>query len=138
MGFVSDLFIVGIPFIKIIFFYFHLIIYSEFLLSITDIITIIFAFLILLFIIFNFLAIYSNDTNIFYCYNNTIVNGKIVKKNIKPNHFKPIVLRSIIFFIIYFFDYSNSIYIKFIPLYISIIISIIKYLFQREAIFQND
>ena len=71
----------------------------------------------------------------FYCYNK---NGQIVKKNIKLDLLKQKLLSSVIFFIISIFDYSNSIYIKFIPLYISIFISIIKYLFQRESIFQKD
>ena len=135
---IYDLFKVGVSFIKYLIFYFHLVIYGEFLLSLIDIVSLIFLVILIFFIIVYFINIYDNDGNIFYCYNNTIINGKIVKKNIKLDLLKQKLLSSVIFFIISIFDYSNSIYIKFIPLYISISISIIKYLFQRESIFKKD
>jgi hypothetical protein len=133
-----DLSKIGIPLFKLLLCYFHLVIYGEFLLSIIDILSIVLILFYLFFICCLIFSTVNNDSNYFYCFHNKIENGKIVKKNIKLNLINKIILSSVIFFIISYLDYSASIHKNFIPLYFSLFIAIMKYLTQREALYQTE
>ena len=133
------LFKIGIPFLKTLIFYFHLLVHTEFIFSWTDIIMLIIIFFEIV-CIGNFLQIYNdNEGNYFYSFNNKIGNNNII-----PNVEKKFDLSKfhinffVIFSLVEICDISNSIYIKFIPLLLGILIAIYKYLFQREVIYLQD
>ena len=133
-----DLFKIGIPITKILIFYFHLLVYGECLLSITNIITSIITFLFLIISIYYIIIIKYNDRNYFYCFNNCLIEGKIVpkKNNIKIiKQYLPVI---IIYYNISYFCNLKSIYKQFIPLFLSIISAIVKHLLQREIMCKKD
>lgn len=132
-----DLFKVGIPIIKILIFYFHLLIYGEILLSITDIATILITFIFIRMSITYIIIMKNNNGNYFYCFNNFIDKEKIVRKNIEINELKYNIY-TILFFMISLFGYFNSIFIQFMHLIAVIIETIIKHLLQREVMPPED
>lgn len=136
---IIDLYIIGFPFFKTLFFYFHLLIYGELLLSITDFVIIFILFLFLI-CLFNYLQILKdNDGNYFYCFNNKIQNNKIVINTNKPLNLSNFYIKfGIILCIVETFEFTNNIYFKFIPFYISLVLAIIKHLLQREVMSLKD
>ena len=129
---------IGIPIKKILIFYFHLLIYGENLLSITDIMISIIIFIFIFIIIVYYIKIKDNEGNYFYSFNNSLINGQIMY-NISPIYsIKKIFFKIILYLFCLFFELSNSIYIQFIPLILAIFSAIIKHLFQREVMCSKD
>ena len=133
---IIDLFKVSFPLIKLIIFYPHLLIYGEFTLSISDLVTIILLiWMISLIIIFISLPI-ELYTNYYHCFNNKIVNGLIVIKNTKN-----ITTNKFIIFFLFLISFNiifNSLFIQTIALILTIILTIYKHLTQREVMYQKD
>lgn len=133
-----DIFEVGLPIFKLLNSYFHLLIYGEFILSLTDFVSIS-LFILFLINIGNFLQYYNdNQGNYFYSFNNIIENNTIMRSNKSIETKNLYFVFSIIILIVLIFEYSKNIYLKFIPLYIGIISAIVKYLLQREAMYLKD
>ena len=130
---------IGIPFLKTLIFYFHLLAYSEFIFSWTDIIIIIIFFFELV-CLGNYLQEYNdNEGNYFYCFNNKIENNKIIPNKNKEFDLKKFHINFfVIFSIVEICEISNSVFIKFIPLLLGIIITIYKHLSQREVTYLQD
>ena len=78
-----DLFKVSFPIIKLFIFYFHLLIYGEFILSISDLLSLFFIILMISVIICFIRLEFGIYTNYYYCFNNKIVNNNIVIENTK-------------------------------------------------------
>ena len=131
---IIELFQVGFPILKLINFYPHLLIYGEFILSISDILSILLnASYITISIPLTFLKI-EIERNYLYCFSNQIVDNEIVIKEAKKKYNQ----NNILFLLLSIFNLSSSIYIQAIPLILVLIISIIKQLNKREAICNND
>ena len=124
------------PIIKLFIFYFHLLIYGEFILSFSDLISIFLTIWKYLLVSFFIILVVEIDTNYYHCFNNEIFDNKIVIKEEKT-----IIKIKFFIFLIFFIlleDVYNSIYIKSIPLIISIISTIYKHLSQREVMCKKD
>ena len=131
-----NLYEVGFPILKFMIFYFHLLNHGEFILSYIDLIS---TFLIIWSILFILIAVYLIlviNTNYCHCFNNKILNSEIVIKDefIITQHDKTIF----VYFLVVFDIIFNSIYIKAIPLIISLILTIFKHLNQREVMCKKD
>ena len=110
----QDLFKVGIPIMKLLLFYFHLVIYGEFILSISDIVTIFLIIWTLTTVITFTCIIFEIENNYYYCYHNKIVNNEIVIKK-KNNNFRHSYLTFILLFIFVNLPFQ-SLYIQTLPL----------------------
>ena len=133
---IIDLFKVSFPLIKIITFYPHLLIYGEFILSISDLVTIIvLIWMASLIIIFVFLS-FELYINYYHCFNNKIVNNRIVIKNTNN-----IIKSKFIIFFLFLISFNiifDSLFIQIITLILTIILTIYKHLTQREVMYQRD
>ena len=133
--FVHDLvyiFKVGPPIHKYLFFYCHLLIYGEFLINLTDIIILILFFIIYCFILGLLILRFENDENYIYSFRNKMINGVITEADdLKVKYYLFEITSDIIAIFILLCDISNK---SIIPLYIGLIIVILKHLSQREVI----
>ena len=132
---IYDLFQIGLPIIKLIYFYPHLLIYGEFILSISDIFSMtLIAFYALFSFVFSYLKI-ELERNFFYCFNNQIVNNQIIiKESRKIINYQ----NQIIFLSLSIFNFSSSIYVQSIPIILGLVLSIIKQLYKREVMCNNN
>ena len=125
---------------KILKFYFHLLLYGECILTLSDIMIIIILFIFLI-NFGNYLQILNdNEGNYFYCFNNKIENNKIVPN--EPNNTvfltRNYIKFSIIFLTVVICDKSSITQLHYIPLYFGIISAIHKQLTQREITYLGD
>ena len=131
-----DLLKVSFPVIKIFIFYFHLLIYGEFILSISDLVTIIFIAFMICITISYFCTVVELYTNFYYCFNNKIVNNKIVIKNTKIiSIFR---VKILIFILILYNIFFNSIYKQAIVLILTLIFTIYQHLNKREVMHKDN
>ena len=131
---IYDLLQISFPIFQLINFYPHLLIYGEFILSISDILTtLLIIFYIFYCITFTILK-FEIERNYLYCFNNRIVDNQIVIKEVRKKFNK----NNILFLLLSIFNLSSSIYIQSLPLIIVLIISIIKQLQKREVICNSD
>ena len=130
---------VGIPIFKIIKFYTHLLIYGEFLLSISNIITIGFTIFILCCLIVFVILFFDIENNYHYCFSNEIINNTIVIKE-KGGKSKNLSFLLFLFSSSITFIYSSSQYIynQFFPLIIALMTTILHHLNQREVMCTRD
>ena len=131
-----DLFKVRLPILKLMFFYPHLLIHGEFLLSISDIISIFLAVWIILLDITFIYLFFEVEKNYIYCFSNKIENNEIVIKNPKVKANKLFSYINMFLFIDIFL--SHSVFIQSIPLIIVIVLTIIKHLNQRDVMYKKD
>lgn len=132
----SDFFKLGIPILKLLVFYCHLLIYGEFLLSFSDIMTIILLFWKIGTELLISLSIFEIEKKYYYCYNNKISNNQIVIKQ-SNSKFKHSYLTFI--FLLMSIDLPfQSLYMKSIPLILIIAITILYHLTKREVMCQKD
>lgn len=127
-------FIVGLPIFRLLFLYSHFLNYGEILVSLNDLISCIFFGLEGFFVCGFIIIIHDNDKRYYYYYHNKLNNKTVIPSKYDFKFF-PFSLRLfIIFTLITLAEFSNSILIQFIPLYIGIFIAILKHLLQREVI----
>ena len=79
----KDIYIIGLSFMKFFLFYFHLLIYDEFIISYFDIIKLVLIFLFLVNFGYFINIIRNNTGNYYFCFNNKIENNKIIRKSEK-------------------------------------------------------
>ena len=137
MNFVQ-LYKVGIPIIKILIFYFHLLIYGDCLLTITDILITLITFTLIIISIFYLMIMNDNERNYDYCFNNFIYNGQIIKKKNNINLLKYKIPIIILYSLYSIFCYKNCIYFETVLLIFILIFTIFTYLFQREVMTSKD
>ena len=114
------------------FFYCHLLIHGEFLLNLTDIIILILLFIIYFLVFCLVILRFGNDDNYIYSFNNKMINGVITETDdLEVNYYLFEIISDIVIILILLCDISNN---SFIPLYIGLIIAILKHLLQREVI----
>ena len=80
----------------------------------------------------------DNEMNYYYCFNNYIYNGHILKKKNNINLLKYKIPVNILYCIYSLSGHYNSSYIETIPLIFIIIIAIFSHLFQREVMSSKD
>lgn len=131
---IYELFQISFPIVQLINFYPHLLIYGEFILSISDILSILLNIFFILYSIPFTLLKFEIEKNYLYCFNNQIVNNKIVIKKVKKKNNQ----NNILFLFLFGFNLSSSIYIQSFPLIIVLAISIIKQLYKREVMYNKD
>ena len=126
----------GIPIFKLLVFYFHLLIYGEFILSISDMMTLILLIWYICAEVVFALSIFEIEKNYYYCYNNKISNNQIVMKK-SNDKFKYSYLTFI--FLVLSIDFPfRSVYTKTIPLILIIVLTIFYHLTKREVMYQKD
>ena len=132
-----DLFKIGIPILKLLLFYFHLLIYGEFLLTFSDLAVGILTFLFIIYLYISTDLLFELEKNYHYCFGNKMMNNKIVidKKKEKSNNYP---LHSFIFILFISVSCTNSLYIKSFPLLVIMFISILKHLNKREVMCKKD
>ena len=122
------------PIHKYLFFYCHLLIYGEFLINLTDIIILILLFFIYFLFLGIFILMFENDENYIYSFRNKMINGVITETDdlkVKYHLFEIIISYNGMILIYYLCENPNN---SIIPLYIGLIIAILKHLSQREVI----
>ena len=124
----------GPPILKYLFFYFYLLIHGEILIDFNDIIALIISFIYFIMVLCMFSLLYDNDDNYLYSFENKIINGVVIQTNNSKvkNFFIRINFQFINILDVIFFYFSSNYSI--IPLYIGLIIALLKHLSQREAL----
>ena len=133
-----DLLQVGLPILKVLFFYSHNLIYGEFLFSISDLISILLTIWIILIIITWILLLKDIELNYTYCFSNKIEDKKIVIRNVKKRSNYVMLSIFLSLGLLWEFAFSKSVYWNSFALIIVIISTILKYLFQRDIMSKKD